>query len=136
MKKGLFAIAVVCACSFLVGCATGNYSDPRHIGTQIDLNQKNFKMVKAGAQGTDSGFRLLGIFPLNPRSETEAMKDLYSKVNIDGKATTLINVVKEKFSYYFILFSIPKITVSADVIEFIDEPETSAAKAVEEVSPK
>ncbi len=136
MKKGLFVVAVVCICSFIAGCGGHNYSDPRHIGTQIDLNQKNFKMIKAGVQGRDSGFWLLGFLPLNPRSETEAMEDLYSKVNIDGKATTLINVTKEKFSYYFILFSIPMLTISADVIEFIDEPKKSSVTAPEQVSPK
>lgn len=127
MKKGFYAVAVFGVCFLIIGCAGGNYSDPRHIGTQIDLNQKNFRMVKAGVQGSDCGFRLLGIIPLNPRSETEAMKDLYAKVNIDGKATTLVNVTKEKFSYYFILFSVPKITVSADIIEFIDEPAKSGS---------
>ncbi len=132
MKKGLFAIAVVCLCSFMFGCTTGgNYSDPRMHGTKVDLNRKNFRMIKAGAVGYDSGFWLLGFIPLSGRSEISAMNDLYSKVDVNGRATTLVNVIKEASANYYILFSIPSIKISADVIEFLEEPESSNAKAVE-----
>ena len=40
---------------------------------------------------------------------------------MEGKSTALANVAQDKSTVYLILFSIPKITVTADIIEFIDE---------------
>ncbi len=49
------------------------------------------------------------------------MSRLYRAAGIsEGRALAIVNVMSEHSSTYFILFALPKITVRADVIEFID----------------
>jgi hypothetical protein len=47
------------------------------------------------------------------------MHRLYANANMQpGRSQTLANLVMESDSKFFILFSIPKTSISADVIEF------------------
>ena len=119
-------IALICLGFISAGCATtGSERDPRIIDTSISLNRKNFKVIKAGVQGKDGGFALFGIIPLARVSEGDAMVDLYKKVNVEEKATSLINVHRERSLRYYILFSLPQVKITADVIEFLDEGNSS-----------
>jgi hypothetical protein len=107
---------------FLMGCATAMGTFPHGTGTQVDLSRANYRIVKANAIGTSSGFRLLGIIPLASPRYTTAMSELYSKAGMsEGKSHALVNVIQERSSLYLILFSIPKLTIRADIIEFFDE---------------
>jgi hypothetical protein len=93
-------------------------------GTQVDLSRKNYRVVKSNAVGSSSGFKLLGIIPFASPSYTSAMSDLYKDAKVqDGSANALVNVTQEESGIYLILFSIPKLTVRADIIEFTDEAE-------------
>ena len=122
MRKLL--ITLTCLCFFSVGCSTTSETPtPRGIGTNIDLNRRNFRTLKAGVQGRDGGFYLFGVIPITRVSEGDAIVDLYSKVDVQDKATTLINVHRDHATRYFILFSLPYTQITADVIEFIDEGE-------------
>ena len=68
---------------------------------------------------TDSGFALLGFITLVPARFQTAMDQLYSKAGMQsGQPQTLGNVIMEKTSAYWILFSIPRVSVRADVVEF------------------
>lgn len=68
------------------------------------------------------GFKLLGILPFSNPSYAEAMSRLYATVGpAEGKSLAVTNVGQERTALYFILFSLPKLTVRADVIEFVDE---------------
>jgi len=51
---------------------------------------------------------------------------LYKSVgeSLEGRAIALVNQTEDASELSFILFSIPKVTISADVIEYIDEPAT------------
>lgn len=102
----------------VVGCSTtkGSYYDT-HQATSVDLKNANYRVLKASAVGTDSGFRLLGI-NLSKPSYVEAMNDLRSQAPMENRATALANVVQEESNLWLLLFSIPKITISADIIEF------------------
>lgn len=96
---------------------------PHSSGTEVDLTKKNFRVVKANAVGSSSGFALLGIIPFAQPSYTSAMSDLYDDAGIEeGTAQALVNVTQERSSLYLILFSIPRLTVRADIIEFVDDP--------------
>ena len=107
---------------FLMGCATATGTFPHGTGTQVDLSKANYRIVKANAIGESSGFNLLGIIPIVPPRYTTAMSDLYSRVDIlEGKSHALVNVIQERSSLYLILFSIPKLTIRADLIEFFEE---------------
>jgi hypothetical protein len=90
--------------------------------TTVNLSRKNFKIVKANAFGSSAGFSFLGLFSLKSPSYEEALTQLYRSADVSvGKPQALVNVMNEQTSTYFILFALPKITVRADVIEFIDE---------------
>jgi hypothetical protein len=122
MKRICLSIIIICA--FVVGCSTARGTFPSSSGTQVDLSKKNYRVVRANAVGESSGFRLLGIIPFASPRYTRAMTDLYSKIGMtEGKAHALVNVVQERSNLYLVLFSIPKLTVRADVIEFLDEVE-------------
>jgi hypothetical protein len=107
---------------FLMGCATATGTFPHGTGTQVDLSKANYRVIKANAIGESTGFNLLGIIPIAPPRYTTAMTDLYSKVGIsEGKSHALVNVIQERSNLYLILFSIPKLTIRADIIEFFEE---------------
>jgi hypothetical protein len=90
--------------------------------TTVNLSRKNFKIVKANAFGSSVGFSFLGIFSLKSPSFEEALTQLYRSADVsEGKSQALVNVMHEQTSTYFILFALPKITVCADVIEFIND---------------
>jgi Family of unknown function (DUF6567) len=90
--------------------------------TTVNLSRKNFKIVKANAFGSSAGFSFLGLFSLKSPNYQEALTQLYRSADVaEGKSQALVNVMYEQTSTYFILFALPKITVHADVIEFIDD---------------
>ncbi len=89
--------------------------------TTVNLSRKNLKIVKANAFGSIVGLSFLGIFSLKSPSYQEALTQLYRSADVsEGKSQALVNVMHEQTSIYFILFAIPKNTVCADVIEFIN----------------
>jgi hypothetical protein len=91
--------------------------------TEARLQEKNFIVVKTNVVGQSSGFSLFGILTIIPARFSDAMHQLYAKADMQpGRAQTLANLVMESDSKFFILYSIPKTSISADVIEF-----TSAA---------
>jgi hypothetical protein len=99
--------------------------------TAVALNGKNYRMIKAGAVGTSHGFKLLGIFPFASPHHSTARSKLYASVDqpLTGKAVALTNELEDKSTLYLILFSVPKLTLTADVIEFVDRDEAPASKA-------
>ena len=119
MNKFIMVIllgSVVC----LAGCASVG-SFPHTSTTQVNLEKNNYKMVKPDVSGASSGFSLFGFIPLTTPQQTIAMSRLYKGAGIGtGGAYALANVVEERTSAYFILFSIPTYRVRADVVEFTD----------------
>ncbi len=119
MKQMLLYVAALSV--LLLNACSSRGSFPHNSGTTVDLSRKNYRIVKPNAIGTSSGFRLLGIIPLAAPSYTSAMSDLYKNARIrEGSATALVNISEEESGLYLILFSIPKLTVRADIIEFTD----------------
>ncbi len=116
--------------SAVSGCSSVGEMRGGTTGTDVQLNQKNYKLIKAGAIGHSYGFKLLGILPFDSPTAAAAKADLYKSVGEDltGKAAALANQTEDRSSLYLILFSIPRITYTADVIEFVDQPATRAAE--------
>jgi hypothetical protein len=105
----------------------GSAGSPVQILTaaSVVLSRGNYKIVRADLRGVSQGFSLLGIITLKPADYAQAMTDLYSHAGIaEGKPQALVNVIYQSSASYFILFSIPTVTVRADLIEFT---ESSAA---------
>jgi len=102
--------------------------------TTVNLSRKNFKIVKANAFGSSVGFSFLGIFSLKSPSYEEALTQLYRSADVsEGKPQAVVNVMQEQTSTYFILFALPKITVCADVIEFINDATPISIREIQNI---
>jgi hypothetical protein len=124
MKFKYLSIAL-CAISLalLTGCSSeGEFR--QSTGTSVALAGNNYKLIKEGVTGTSSGFKLLGIIPITSPTHAGAKASLYKSIGIPltGKSIALANETEDRTRLYLILFSIPRITVTADVVEFIDMP--------------
>lgn len=87
--------------------------------THVTLTGDNYTILEKNVVAKSKGFKLLGLISLRSASYTEAMSRLYAKANVEqGHPQALANVVYESTSSFFILFSIPKVTIRADLIEF------------------
>ena len=123
MKK-IYALMIFTLIAIGVsGCAsTGEF---RGQGTTagVNLSKNNYKIIKAAAMGESSGFRLLGIIPFASPTYAEAKASLYTSVgqSLEGRSIALVNQTEDKSLNYYILFAIPKITITADVIEYLEE---------------
>jgi hypothetical protein len=116
-KAKLFLVLVLVA--MMVGCSStrGSHYDTAQ-ATSVDLKTANYRILKSNAVGTDRGFKLLGFIPFSTPSYVDAMNDLRSQAPMENRAAALANVVQEESSLWLLLFSIPKITITADIIEF------------------
>ena|SRR2546430_17252136 len=106
---------------FATGC-TSSHVDNRSSSTSVALNSRNYRLVKPGASGSSYGFRLFGLLPLASPHYAAARTKLYQSMDqpLTGKAIALTNELQDKSTVYLILFSVPKFTLTADVIEFVD----------------
>ncbi|MGH7941748.1 MAG: DUF6567 family protein [Limisphaerales bacterium] len=116
----LISSAVIAMAS---GCSSAGEMRGGTTGTEVQLNQRNYKLIKPGAIGHSYGFNLLGILPFDSPTAADAKANLYRSVGQDmtGRAIALANQTEDRSSLYLILFSIPRITYTADVIEFVDQ---------------
>jgi hypothetical protein len=118
---------IMAAMLFLIllsGCvAERSGSMPQSTATEVSLKEDNYKVLKAGARGSSVGFYLLGIIPIVSPNYADAKSDLYGSVGhqMEGRSVALANQTQDSSSIYVILFSIPKIVITADIVEFIRE---------------
>jgi hypothetical protein len=91
-----------------------------HNSTEARLQEKNFIVIKTNVVGQSTGFSLLGLLTIVPARFNKAMSRLYAQAEMQpGRPQTVVNLIMEQDSMYFILFSLPRTSISADVIEFI-----------------
>lgn len=104
-----------------IGCSSsqGDFRG-QSTGTGVSLAENNYKIIKAGVKGESKGFKLLGLITFVSPNYAEAKADLYASVgeSLVGRSAALANQTEDKSTFYVILFSIPKVTITADVIEF------------------
>ncbi|HTV40276.1 MAG TPA: DUF6567 family protein [Candidatus Sulfotelmatobacter sp.] len=92
--------------------------------TEVSLSRGNYKMIQPGAMGSSYGFRFfLGIIPITAPSTAAARSDLYRSVgqSLQGRSVALINVTEDRSTTWLLLFSIPKIVITGDVVEFTQD---------------
>jgi hypothetical protein len=131
------------AVAFLSGCAalapyvgdlvggSPTASIDVHTQTAVRLEEGNFIVVRTNVVGSSKGFRLLGFITLYPATLNEAMNRLYSNAEgQEGRPETLAHLIVEHSGIYVILFSIPRITARADLVEFVPsvQPEDNGAR--------
>jgi len=106
----------------LSGCSAALGNFPQTSDTQVQLAKDNYRIIRPDVKGSSHGFSLLGIIPLSQPSYVNALSDLCDKgYRSASGSVALANVAQEYQGTYLILFSIPKITVRADIIEFTKE---------------
>jgi hypothetical protein len=89
--------------------------------TDVQLTQRNYRVVQTNLRGASRGFALLGILLLKPPDAPEAFAKLLAGVeNLEGHAVAVINVLQDNSAPFFLLFSLPTITFRADVVEFVE----------------
>jgi Family of unknown function (DUF6567) len=90
-----------------------------HDETSVQLSKDNFAVVKANVSGRCQGFKLLGFITIVPAPVNKAMDRMYAAAALaPGRPQAIANVMFERTSGYFVLFSIPKVEVRANVVEF------------------
>lgn len=118
-------LTALAAAMLAAGCASSRVeNNTPSTQTQVNLNHANYKIIKAGAEGHSYGFRfLLGIIPIAAPSTAAARADLYNNVgeSVKGRSVALVNVMEDRSTTWLLLFSIPKIVVTGDVVEFAQE---------------
>jgi hypothetical protein len=121
---GLAALASGCASMATLPSTFGSLNPSSasleiHNQTEVKLTEGNFMVMKTNVVGQSRGFSLLGFITMVPARFQTAMDRLYVKAEMQsGKPQTLGNVIMEKTSAYWVLFSIPRVSVRADVVEF------------------
>ena len=125
----LTGLALIAAAT---GCSSNRIDMRQPSMTTVSLQGRNYRLVKAGAMGTSNGFKLLGILPFASPHHATARSRLYASVQepLTGKAVALTNELEDKSTLYLILFSVPKLTITADVIEFVDPTASTAVNPV------
>ena len=101
---------------FVAGCMTVG-GIPK---SDTCLTEKNYRVVKTNVRGEDTGFRLFGLISFEEPSHSDAMRNIHEQVNMQGQSMALANVTNDLSVGNFILFSIPRLTISADLIEFTE----------------
>jgi hypothetical protein len=97
--------------------------------THVTLTENNYMIVETNVVAKSKGFKLLGLISIKSASYTKAMTDLYARAQVkQGHPQALANVVYESSSTYLILFSIPKVTIRADLIEFVGTAKLDEAR--------
>jgi len=122
--KNLALVATFGILSWLAtGCASEGQLRGQTTATGVSLAGNNYKLIKAGAKGESSGFKLLGIISIVPPNMADAKEALYQSVGepLTGRAVALANQTEDRSNLYLILFSIPRYTITADVVEFTDK---------------
>jgi hypothetical protein len=116
-----FLSAVVCVSA--VGCVSSKGEFRQTTGTAVGLDSNNYKIVKAGVRGESTGFKILGIISLAAPSYADAKAALYQNTgeNLTGRSIALANQTEDSSGINLLIFQIPKVTITADVVEFNDK---------------
>jgi len=123
----LVAVAFLCGCAAAVPAVSsgaGLFSQPAipvqaHTVTSVNLAEANFTVVKTNVVGNSKGFSLLGLIPIYSPKVTKAMERMYAQADLrEGAPTTPAHLVVEHSTTFYLLFSIPEVTVRADILEF------------------
>jgi hypothetical protein len=95
--------------------------------THVTLTGSNYRIVQTNITARSRGFKLLGFITIKSPSYVQAMSRLYAQAHVEeGAPQALANVVYETGGLNLILFSLPKIRIRADLIEFADYAEDDA----------
>ncbi len=94
------------------------------LSTQVQLAGNNYRVLQTNVVAKSGGFKLLGLITIKSPSYVKAVSRLYAKAGVEeSQPQAFANVVYETGGMNLILFSLPKIRVRADLVEFTGLPE-------------
>src|SRR5215207_810134 len=97
--------------------------------TQVQLVGNNYRVLQTNVVAKSGGFKLLGFITIKSPSYVKAMSRLSAKAQVqEGQPQAFANVVYETGGMNLILFSLPKIRIRADLVEFTDYPEDTTTE--------
>jgi hypothetical protein len=140
MKNNLILTIVALSTMLFAGCSSeGAYRASN--ATQVNLTGNNYKIIQTGVLGKSYGFKLLGFIPIVSPMLSEAKANIWKSMNepTAGRSIALANNTEDRSSLYLILFSIPCVTETADIVEFTgsaNAPTSSATSAAPAPAPK
>jgi len=113
---GLSLLAIL----LISGCSTTAGFVGHSINTEVQLSQKNFKVI-ASVTGEASASYILGLFgPSKQNLLDQARRDMIKKAKLVGTSNAVINVTTD-IQVYWNPFMVEKTAyVSAEVIQFIE----------------
>jgi len=112
--------------SGLLACAPNYGSFNQTSGSMADLSKSNYRILKTGVSGESSGFTLLWFIPIVSPSSADAKQQMYDQlkaegIDIRGRSIALANVTEDRGGLNVIIFGIPSVKLTADIVEFTDE---------------
>jgi len=128
MVRGKLFVALVLA-ALALGCTSTGATYEAQQATRVDLTNANYKVVKSGAVGTSYGFKLFGFLTFSSPSYARAMNDVRKQAPMEGKPTAVTNVTQDSSVIWCLLFTLPKITLTADIVEFTNAAAPPGAAA-------
>jgi hypothetical protein len=119
-----FSLALGVVAIVFIGCSSVGEIKGQQTGTGVAQAMDNYKVLKAGAVGESKGYRILALIPVSSPSYAEAKENLYASVGqrLEGRPIALANLTEDRANQWFVLFSVRKVTLSGDVIEYLDDP--------------
>lgn len=116
------------------GTGPTTHSGDRNLTKAVAIDRSDCKLILGRAVGTDTGFSLLGFIPLKSPSESIAVDKMYENARQrgaqpEGKSRTFANTSIEHTYQYYILFGIPGIRSTGDLVEFTESAPAEEPKA-------
>ena len=141
--KNTILISALSAALMLSSCVFHKMEDENIARTDVRLEQANYRVIATQVKGESTGFHILSAIPtsiptslsdlgkfakLSPEggitikdaTKARAIEKLYKNCgDLRNRPTALINIREEVGGKNHLIFSRPKTTITADVIEFI-----------------
>ncbi len=141
--KNTILVSALFATLALSSCVSHNMEGENVSSTNVRLEQANYRVIATQVKGESTGFHILSAIPtsipsnlsdlgkiakLSPdggitikdATKVKAIENLYKNCgDLRNRPTALINLREQTGGTNYLIFSRPKTTVTADVIEFI-----------------
>lgn len=124
----------ISSCTQTQSGISGFHADFGQTG-DLPIATSDVKVVCARVEGESKGLNLLGFIPLQSVSETAAIKNMYDNARargakVEGESRHFVNKGIERVNKNFIIFSIPTVIASGDLVQYMtNRPVEHAAKS-------
>jgi hypothetical protein len=120
--------------SLLLILASGCIYPQQHLApltnaSSTNLGEANFRVARTGLRGEASCIYLFDLFALgDPGVATAAMEDLSRSAAGEGKPQALVNLAADILKSNWIVITIVRVKVRADLVEFREPPVREPAR--------